>query len=175
MFIYATPIFQRASSNASGLQCIIALVILGVAWAVLANLNSKTKNTAPYSRTVTTSFTREQIINLVERAFPKSMISKGFNWEPSWPAPHKFTMSGYYLTNGQGCLTLLLTGIIPGYLVLKLAMERSEEVAVDFAEFESGQLTLGAKGLRAQREVDKLADRLERNPEINKEPEGAEK
>lgn len=40
-------------------------------------------------------------------------------------------------------------------------MERSEEVTVDFSEFEStGQLTLRAKGLRAQREVDKLADRL---------------
>jgi hypothetical protein len=141
------------------------IVILAIAWAVLAGLNSNTKKAPPYSRTVTTPLSREQVINFVERSIPKSIISKSFNWQSSWQTSDKFAMSGHYLTNGQGCVTLLLTGIIPGYLIIKFAMERSEEMAIDFSKFEdAGELQLDAKGLRARREVEKLAERLANPP-----------
>jgi hypothetical protein len=163
MVIYSmfSPIFQRASSDTSGLQWIMALVILVIAWVVLANLNSKTKRATPYSRTITTAYTRDQIVNLTEAAFPKSLISKSFNWQSSWLTADRFALSGYYLTNGQGCLTLLITGIIPGYLAIKFAMERSEQIVIDFSRLpDTGELTLEAQGLRAQREVNRLADKI---------------
>ena len=156
-----SPILQSTSSDASGLQCIIALVIMGVAWIILANLASKTKNASLYAQTVTTTLPREQIINLIERTFPKSLISREFNWKSSWPTSERLAWSGYYLTNGQGCLTLLLTGLIPGYLLVKYAMGRTEEVVIDFSNFEETQeLRLEAIGLRARHEVDQLIQRL---------------
>lgn len=156
-----SPVLQSSSPDASGLQCIIALVVLAVVGIVLANLASKTKNAAPYSRKVATSLPREQIIKQVERALPKSLVGREFNWKPAWLTADKFTLSGYYLTNGQGCLVMFLTGLIPGYLFIKHLMGRSEEIVVDFSKFEeAGELTLEALGLRARREVDKLANKL---------------
>jgi hypothetical protein len=156
-----SPIFQGTSSDTSGLQCIIALVMLAVAWIVLANLASKTKNVMPYSRTVTTSLSRDEATKLVDSSFSKTGLTVASNWQRSWPTPDKFALSGYYLTDGQGCLAMLLTGIIPGYLLIKYVMGRTEQVTVDFSKFlGTGELTLEAKGLRAQREVSNLITKL---------------
>jgi hypothetical protein len=156
------PTLQGTSSNAGSLQCIVALAILAVVWIVLANLASKTRNASPYSRTVAVSLSREQIIRLVEGSFGRSLLSREFNWKSSWPASDRFTLSGYYLTNGQGCLVMLFTGLIPGYLLIKYAMGPSERVTLDFSKFQNtGELTLEALGLRAQREVDNLIHQLE--------------
>lgn len=56
---------------------------------------------------------------------------------------------------------MLLTGIIPGALLIWLAMGRTETVTIDFAKFQAtGELILEAKGLRAKREVDNIAAKL---------------
>jgi hypothetical protein len=45
--------------------------------------------------------------------------------------------------------------------LIKYVMGQSERVMVDLSRFaDAGELTLRATGLRAQREVDKLVDRL---------------
>lgn len=156
-----SPMLQSTSSDGASVQCIIALVILAVAWIILASLASKTKSAPLYAQIVTTALPRQQIVNLAERSFPKSLVSREFNWKSSWPTPDRLALSGYYLTNGQGCLTLLLTGLIPGYLLVKYVMGRTEEVVIDFSNFEESQeLRLEAMGLRAQRELDQLIQRL---------------
>jgi len=158
--LYA-PMYQSTSSDATGLQCIIGIVILIVAAVVLASLASKTKNAAPSSRAITTSLSREQATELVKSHFPKSMLPSTYDWKISSPTPDRLTLSGYYLTTGQGCLVLLLTGIIPGDLFMRLLMGRTEQVTIDFSKLQDeGKLTFEAKGLRAQREVNKLADEL---------------
>jgi len=160
-----SPILQSTSSDGSELQCLFMVVVLVAAWILLATLAAKTKNAPPYSRTITTPLPREQIVNLAERSFPKSLVSREFNWKSSWSTPNRFAWSGYYLTNAQGCLALLLTGLIPGYLLIKAVMGRTEEVVIDFSSFEETQhLTLEAKGLRAQREVAQLINRLGTQP-----------
>jgi hypothetical protein len=157
------PVLQSGSSSdaASGLQCIILLVFIAITWAVLANLKSKTKNASAYTKTITSTLPREQIVKLVQGFFPKSIVSSTFNWKLSWPTPDKLTMSGYYLTNGQGCLAMIVTGILPGALLIRYVMGPTEQVSVDFSKFQTaGELTLEAKGLRAQQEVDNLITKL---------------
>ena len=157
-----SPIFQDTSVDSSGLQCIITLVVLAVVWIVLARLASKTKKTSPYSQTATTSLSKEQVTKLVDKSFPRGGLIVTSDWKRSWPTDDRLVLSGYYLTTGQGCLTYLFTGIIPGFLLIKFVMRRTEQVTVDFSRFEStGELTLEAKGIRAQREVDNLVSKLE--------------
>jgi hypothetical protein len=163
MFVHSIylPFFQQASSDASGAQCLVVIISLVLVWIVLASLTAKTKKAEPYTRTVQTSRSREEVVKLVEGFFPKSFISSAFNWQRAWPVSDKLTLSGYYLTDSQGCLTLLITGLLPGYFLIKYAMGRTEEVAIDFSGFQdSGELTLEAKGLRAQREIDRLVGKL---------------
>jgi hypothetical protein len=156
-----SPVFQSTSSDISGLECIFFLVILGIVALVLVNLKSQTKKALPFSRTAQTSLSREQAVKLTEESFPKSVVVSSFNWKPSWPTADKLSLDGYYLTNGQSCLVMILTGIIPGALLIWLAMGRTEQVIVDFSKFQgTGQLTLEAKGLRAQQEVVRLVAKL---------------
>jgi len=160
-----SPIFQSTSSDDvvfSAIQCIVVLAILVIAWIVLTNLASKTKNASSYTRTIMTSLSREEVTDLVEHSFSKIGLTVAANWKRSWEGPDRLVLSGYYLTDGQGCLTMLLTGIIPGYLLIKYVMGRTETVKVDFSKLQSTrQLTLEAKGIRAQREVDKLVNKIE--------------
>ena len=159
--MYAPTLQSGSSDSAAGLQCIILLIIIAIAWVVLANLKSKTKNAAPYSRSITSSLPREQITKLVLDSFPKSIVTSSFNWKSSWPTSDRLAMSGYYLTNGQGCLVMLLTGIIPGALLIRFTMGPTEQVTVDFSKLQTtGELILEAQGLRAQREVNNLATKL---------------
>ena len=156
------PLLQSSSTNAiTTLQCVYLIVAIIIAAIVLVNLASKTKNAPPYSRAVTTTLPREEVVKLVEHSFPKSIVISSFNWKSSWETPERMAIAGYYVTNGQGCLVMILTGIIPGALLIWLAMGRTEKVIVDFAKFQgTGKLTLEAKGLRARREVDTLAPKL---------------
>ena len=149
------------SSDTSGLQCIVILVILGIAGAVLWGIASRSKNASPVSQTLKTSLPREQIVKLIEKALPKSIVTSSFNWKLSWPTSDTLLLSGYYLTNGQSCLVLILTGIIPGALLIWLLMGQSEKIKIDFSKLQStGELVLEAQGLRAQQEADKLVDRI---------------
>jgi len=155
------PMLQSNTSDASGIQCIVFLVILFVVAVVLGYLASKTKSAPLYSEKITTSLSREEAKKIIKSHFPKNIVSSAFNWKSSWSTDEKLVLSGYYLTSGQGCATMLLTGIIPGYFLIKSIMGRSEEVVVDFSKHStSGELTLEAKGLRAQQEVDKLIYKL---------------
>jgi hypothetical protein len=115
----------------------------------------------PYTQVITSPLSREHIVQLVMDAFPKSKVVSAFSWKSSWPAPDRLMVSGQYLTDGQGCLVMLLMGIIPGLLLIRFAMGKTEQVTVDFSNFPAaGQLLLEARGLRAQREVSNLAARL---------------
>ena len=152
---------QYSSQDGTGLTCLIGIIVLIIVGIILATISSKTKNAYPYNQKVTTSLPRDQIVEIAKKHFPKSIISKSFNWESLWIGDHRFELKGYYLNNSQGCFTLLITGIIPGYLLIRLLMERTETVTIDFSEMEaSGEITLAAKGLRARQEVDGLAQEL---------------
>lgn len=147
--------------GSEALVYVVALVIAIAIVVVLIVLAGRTKKAAPVSRVVTTRFSRDQVVQVIEQHFPRSAIAKSFNWQMTWPTPNRLVITGYYLTNGQGCLVLLLTGILLGALIIWLAMGRSEQIVVDFSRFEGAQeLTLEAKGLRAQKEVGILAAKL---------------
>lgn len=155
-------VMQSSSSDSNmGLGCLTILVMVAIAWAVLAKLASMSKQAMPSTQVITSSLARERIVQLVLEAFPKSKVVSDFSWEPAWPTSERLTVSGQYLTDGQGCLVMLLMGIIPGLLMIRFAMGKTERVSVDFSSFQAtGQLSLEASGLRAQKEIGKLVTRL---------------
>jgi hypothetical protein len=163
-----TPVPQYASSSdGSMLQCTVMLGILLVVGFALYSLNSRTENAPMYSRTVVTSLPRERVLEIIKKAFPRSIISKRFNWDSVQLAyisteRSEASIPGYYLSNGQGCLVLLITGLIPGYLLLYSIMKQTEKVTVSLSNLaEAGEITFEAKGLRAQKLVDKLVEQLQ--------------
>lgn len=156
------PFYRSSASDAANmLQCAYLIVAVIIGAIILVALARRTKNAPLYSRVVPTPLSRNEIIKLVEHYFPKSIVVSSFDWRLAWVTPERLAVTGYYVTNGQGCLIMLLTGIIPGALLIWLAMGRTETVTIDFAKFQAtGELILEAKGLRAKREVDNIAAKL---------------
>ena len=154
------PTYQ-SDPDLLGAQCIVALVIFGIVWAALALVSARTKRVEPYSQEVQTALSREQVTEVIKGSFPKSWISKNLNWTIQ-VSKDQIVASGYYLSNGQSCLVLLLTGLVLGYVAIMLAMKQTEEVTVDMAALEErGMLILHAQGLRARKLVDNLIEKLD--------------
>jgi hypothetical protein len=140
---------------------LITIIAAGIIAVIMIVRNQRTKNAPPRSKTIQTSLTRDQIVEIAERHFPKSIIISAFSWKYSWPSNDEFVAVGRSVKDSVGCLILLLTGIIFGIVLLLLFNPQSESVRIDFSRFESsGELTITAKGLRAQKEAEKLGEKI---------------
>jgi hypothetical protein len=135
--------------------------VIAAVWIILARMASKTKEASPYAQTVTTSLSREQVSEQVEESFPRGGLVLTSSWERSSPTDDRLELSGYYLGTGGGCLTYLVTGIVPGYLLIKYLMGRTEQVAVDFSALETtGEVAVRAAGLRGREKAVELVRKL---------------
>ena len=145
----------------STFQCILPLVILAIVWFALFQIKKKSRQTPTQTLTLSTELSRQEIGEIVADALPRSLISSAFNWNMH-AIRDELKISGNYLTDGQGCLVLLVTGIIPGFLLLIFTADEIELITMDFSFLEdSGLLKVTTEGPRAQQVTEKLIPKLE--------------
>lgn len=77
------------------LICLVVVFVIGM--IVLGILISRSQEATPYSQTVNTSFSREEIMGLVNQFFPKGIVSGALGWKLSWTTPDNLQITGHYL------------------------------------------------------------------------------
>lgn len=143
------------------LQCLLPLAIMAIVWFALFEARKKSRQAPMQSLTLPTKLSRQEIAKIVNNSLPRSLISSAFNWSVQ-SIRDELRISGYYLTNGLGCLVLLVTGIIPGYLLLLLTRDETESVTIDFSSLEdTGLVKVITAGSHAQKITEKLIPKLE--------------
>lgn len=143
--------------NWQGYLCLGSLVFI----ALLVFLTRRSESASVYKTTMQMKQSRLDVQKLIDRAFPRSLISKRFNWQKREGKNSRLDYYGYYLPNDLGCLILLLTGIIPGYIILYFVAKQTEHVAFSFDDFDSeGIIRVEARGLLASRIARQLAQQV---------------
>jgi hypothetical protein len=87
----------------------------------------------------------------VNEMFPKgSWVSSSFGWKRDSNTENILVLSRNYFSPEQGCLLYLVTGLLPGVLILSL-MGRTEKVTVGMAALETNnEIVVKGQGLRGR-------------------------
>lgn len=142
--------------NLQLLMCAGSLAFIGL----LLYLASRSASEPAKETIIRTRHSREAVLAQIARTFPRSWISRRFNWECS-ERSNQITYDGYYLPNSLGCLILLLTGIIPGFIILYLVARKTEHVTFFFNNFdEDGIINVEARGTLSKQIVQQLSLQL---------------
>ena len=151
---------QSTSDSTGTLQCLVIIVIWVAVGIWLASISSKSKQASIYSETARTTLARDEVEKLAYQVTSKKPIFNG--WKRKKVEPDRFVIYGYPLGMGQGCLGLLLTGILPGFIIMAVVMKQSERVTLDFSNFDdTGEVMVRAEGIMTKEPAVQLVRRLE--------------
>ena len=148
-------------SDPATIQCILILVVTAFFWIVLVQVRNNARQAPAHSQTLSSELSRQEIVKIVKNSLPRSLVSSAFSWDMQTMGD-ELRVAGFYITNGLGCLVLLLTGIIPGFILLLLTRDVTEVVTIDFSSLEDkGLLEVITTGSQAQKLTEKLIPKLE--------------
>jgi hypothetical protein len=97
----------------------------------------------------------------VNEMFPKgNWISSSFGWKRDSSTADILVLSRNYSSPEQGCLLYLVTGLLPGVLILSL-MGQTEKVTVGMSALETNnEIMVKGQGLRGREQAEQLVGKL---------------
>jgi hypothetical protein len=142
---------QQSSDNGINVFWCFWSVILIVAIAIAYTDRDRTRKAPEYMQRLSTPLLRLDLEAIVNELFPKgSWVSSSFGWKRDSNTEGILALSRNYFSPKQGCLLYLVTGLLPGVLILSL-MGRTERVTVDMSALETNnEIMVKGQGLRGR-------------------------
>lgn len=152
---------QYDDNEGSGLTCLIWSVTLIVVVVIAVAARNRTRKAPEYTQQLSTALPRPDLEAIVNEMFPKgNWISSSFGWKRDSSTADILVLSRNYFSPEQGCLLYLVTGLLPGVLILSL-MGQTEKVTVGMSTLETNnEIMVKGQGLRGREEAEQLVGKL---------------
>jgi hypothetical protein len=136
-------------------------MILIIAVVVAVAARNRTRKVPDYTRRLSTALPRMALEAIVNEMFPKgSWVSSSFGWRRDSNTEGILVLSRNYFSSEQGCLLYLLTGLLPGVLIISL-MGRTEKVIIDMSALgPNNEIVVKGQGLRGREKAEQLVGKL---------------
>jgi hypothetical protein len=152
---------QQSSDDGINVFWCFWSVILIVAIAIAYTDHDRTRKAPEYTQRLSTTLPRPDLEAIVNEMFPKgSWVSSSFGWKRDSNTEGILALSRNYFSPEQGCLLYLVTGLLPGVLILSL-MGRTERMTVDMSALATNnEIMVKGQGLRGREQAEQLVGKL---------------